>query len=110
MGSYPMRPIRHIHIYIARPHVQNLYISPMTHPPDWEEGRVGNKGFICILYTYIRSKEREVRHTVHTRILYSMWDTFRRCRGTGYLAVSAIFINFRISFISIFFNYRNNFI
>ena len=50
MGSYPMRPIRHIHIYIARPHVQNLYISPMTHPPDWEEGRVGNKGYICIMY------------------------------------------------------------
>ena len=70
MGSYPMRPIRHIHIYIARPHVQNLYISPMTHPPDWEgeggEQRLHMYNVYCI-HMYIRSKKREVRHTL---ILY----------------------------------------
>ena len=83
MGSYPMRPIRHIHIYIARPHVQNLYISPMTHPPDWEgEGGEQRLNMYVVNVHQIKGEGSKTYILVYCTV-YSMWDTFRRCRGTG---------------------------
>ena len=116
MGSYPMRPIRHIHIYIARPHVQNLYISPMTHPPDWEEGRVRNKGYICILYTYVHQIKEEGSKTYSYTVCGTLLgeaegqDTqlsrqFSLISGS----VSSAFFSITGTILSeSFFNYRNS--